>query len=106
MLVGRPVLLAGFPAVTDQDFSGQPEGQPMVTTGSICSIDRDLELAAAAYQEGRNSAAAAFKSFEELSRAFQSWDLHSLLVPGCQERCLIHVPGCQERCLIHVPTHS
>ncbi|KAL0020336.1 hypothetical protein WJX77_012161 [Trebouxia sp. C0004] len=50
--IGRPVLLAGFPAASDQDFSRQPKGQPMITTGSICCYDRDrdFELAAATYQ--------------------------------------------------------
>ena len=45
----------------------------MVTTGNICSIDRDLELAAATYQEGKSRAAA----------ALESWDLqmHSILSP-------------------------
>ncbi|DBA88404.1 TPA: hypothetical protein ACH3X2_004896 [Trebouxia sp. C0005] len=48
--IGRPVLLAGFPAASDQDFPRQPEGQPMITTGNICCYDRDFELAAATYQ--------------------------------------------------------
>ena len=51
--IGRPVLLAGFPAASDQDFSTRPEGQPMITTGSICCYAGDFELAAATYQGGR-----------------------------------------------------
>ena len=51
--IGRPVLLAGFPAPSDQDFPKRPEGQPMITSGSICCYDRDFELAAARYEGGR-----------------------------------------------------
>ena len=51
--IGRPVLLAGFPAASDEDFPWRPEEQPMITTGSICCYDRDPELAAATYQGGR-----------------------------------------------------
>ena len=50
--IGRPVLLAGFPAASDLDFPRRPVGQPMITTGSICCYDRDFELAAATYQGG------------------------------------------------------
>lgn len=48
--VGRPVLMAGFPAASDQVFPRQPAGQPMITAGTICCYDRDFELAAATYQ--------------------------------------------------------
>ena len=51
--IGRPVLLAGFPAATDQDLPGRPEGQPMITSGSISCFDSDFKLAAAAYPGGR-----------------------------------------------------
>ena len=40
--IGRPVLLAGFWAASDQDFPRRPEGQPVITLGSICCYDRDL----------------------------------------------------------------
>jgi len=56
--IGRPVILAGFPAATDQELSRRPVGQPMITFGHVSCFDRDLELAAATYQEGRVSAIA------------------------------------------------
>ena len=51
--IGRLVLLAGFPASSDQDLPRRPEGQPMITSGSICCYGRDFELAAATYEGGR-----------------------------------------------------
>lgn len=76
--LGRPVLMAGFPAASDQVFPRQPAGQPMITAGTICCYDRDFELAAATYQGGRSSATA----------PLNSWDpLHRILSPSCREQC-------------------
>ena len=51
--IGRPFLLAAFQATSNQDFPRRPEGQPMITTGSLCCYDWDFELAAATRQGGR-----------------------------------------------------
>lgn len=76
--LGRPVLMAGFPAASDQVFPRQPAGQPMITAGTICCYDRDFELAAATYQGGRSSATA----------PLNSWDLlHRTLSPSSREQC-------------------
>ena len=76
--LGRPVLMAGFPAASDQDFPRRPAGQPMITAGTICCYDRDFELAAATYQGGMSSTTA----------PLNSWDpLHRILSPSCREQC-------------------
>ena len=78
MQLGRPVLMAGFQAASDQAFPRRPMGQPMITAGTICCYDRDFELAAATYQGGRSSATA----------PLNSWDpLHRIISPSCREQC-------------------
>lgn len=53
--IDGPVLLAGFPAAMDQELPEQLEGQPMITFGRISCYTMDFELAAAAYQGGRDT---------------------------------------------------
>ncbi len=66
LLIGRPVTLAGFPEVTDQELSRQPVVQPMIKFGHISCVDSNLELAAATYQEGRDIAIATSQQLELL----------------------------------------
>ena len=51
--IGRPVLLAGFPAAVQLDLPGLPDGQPLVTYGNVSLFSDSLELASATYQRGK-----------------------------------------------------
>ena len=51
--IGRPVLLAGFPAAVDLDLPGLSEGQPLITYGNLSLFSDSLELASATYQGGK-----------------------------------------------------
>ena len=51
--IGRPILLAGFPAAVDLDLPDLPEGQPLITYGNVSLFSDSLELASATYQGGK-----------------------------------------------------
>ena len=95
--LGRPVLMAGFPAASDQDYPRQPAGQPMITAGTICCYDRDFELAAATYPGGRSIATApgthCIGSFAKLPLAM----LFSYCTHTCHLECSLHF-YCRIRC--------
>lgn len=52
--IGRPVLLAGFPAAVDEDLPNLPEGLPLMTYGHISCFSASFELVAATYQGGKD----------------------------------------------------
>ena len=53
MQIGRPILLASFPAAVDLDLPDLPAGQPLITYGNVSLFSDSLELACATYQGGK-----------------------------------------------------
>ena len=51
--IGRPILLADFPAAVDLDLPDLSERQPLITYGNVSLFSDSLELASATYQGGK-----------------------------------------------------